>query len=85
MIEVVEDEVEFIFLTAFRCWQVDSILEAHDVVVVAEFLEHCDFADSGTGDAIVAVVNLDLLDGHDLARGTITSLEHNTIGALAKL
>ena len=58
----------------------------HDVWVELQLLQHSDFSDGCARDSVVTVVNLDLLDGHDLSFLTqVVGLVNHTVGALTEL
>jgi len=63
----------------------DDLLQVHDEVVVAQFLQHSDLADGSAWDAIVAVVNLNLLDSYDIVGANLFGHVNDTIGAFSQL
>ena len=62
----------------------DDVLQLHDVIVLLQFLQHSNLSDRRAWDAIVAVVDLDLFDGHDVARRKLLSLEDNSVSTLTE-
>lgn len=46
-----------------------NLLQAYDVRVIAKLLKDCDLPNCRAWDAVVTMVNLDLLDCNDCASG----------------
>lgn len=75
VVDELEDEVELI-LAGYH------VLEANDVGVL-QFLQERDFADCSRGNALVIVLQTDLLESDGLIGNFIAGLVNDTVGALS--
>ena len=63
----------------------DDLLQTHNVIVVAQLLEHSDFPNGCAGNTIVTVVNFDLLHSYCGAGSRLNRLVYDAVGALTEL
>ena len=62
-----------------------DFLQTHNVIVVSELLEHSNFANSCTWDAVITMIYLDFFDSYDGPSSDFQCLIYHTVGALSQL
>ena len=74
-VDILEDQVELVLGG-------DDFLETDDVGVI-QFFEERDFPDGSWGNALILVVESDLLESNDLVGDLVPGLIYDSIGALS--
>ena len=63
----------------------NDVYQINDVLIVAQLLQDSDLTDGRARDAVVTVVNLDLLNGDYLERFFLDRFVNNSVGTFTQL